>query len=70
MGGKSNGPKYWGFIKSRRIELGLSQVQVAEGICAREIISLPESNKTLPSIKTALPRKLYGNAVNLVLCRA
>jgi transcriptional regulator with XRE-family HTH domain len=37
-------------VKNRRIELGLSQAQVAEGICMRETISRLEKNKALPRL--------------------
>ena len=37
-------------VKSRRLELGLTQAQVAEGICTRETIGQLESNKTLPRL--------------------
>ena len=37
-------------VKNRRLELGLTQAQVAEGICTRETISQLESNKTLPKL--------------------
>ena len=39
-----------GLVKNRRLELGLTQAQVAEGICTRETISQLESNKTLPRL--------------------
>ena len=37
-------------VKNRRLELGLTQAQVAEGICSRETISQLENNKTLPQL--------------------
>jgi transcriptional regulator with XRE-family HTH domain len=37
-------------VKNRRLELGLTQAQVAEGICSRETINQLEHNKTLPRL--------------------
>ena len=37
-------------VKNRRLELKLTQAQVAEGICTRETISQLENNKTLPQL--------------------
>ena len=37
-------------VKHRRAELGLTQAQVAEGVCSRETLSQLEHNKTLPQL--------------------
>jgi len=37
-------------VKNRRLELGLTQSQVAEGICSRETINQLENNKTIPRL--------------------
>ncbi len=55
-------------IKEKRIEMGISQIELAEGVCSQGTISNIENSSTLPStvLLKALAKRLHLDILDLV----